>query len=148
MNFFFDNMMSPKLAKMIRIFTEGEHRISHIRDDPRFRHSTEDQVWVSELAKDAAPWSVISGDLRMIQNPTILAIFKHSNLIFFCMDDNWCSGNTDHSQVWKFFRLWPDLVAHSRGSAPAFYQVNTVKDRPTIEELKFSRRARRRRLNL
>ena len=44
--------------------------------------------------------------------------------------------------------IWPEIVARSRGSAPAFYQVNTVKDRPTIEELKSSRRARRRRLDL
>jgi hypothetical protein len=64
------------------------------------------------------------------------------------MDENGCSGNIEHSQIWKFFRIWPDIVAHSRGSSPAFYHVNTVKDRPAIEELKFSRRARRRRMDL
>jgi hypothetical protein len=148
MNFFFDNMMSPRLAKMLEVFTSGEHRISHIRFDERFRHGTDDRTWVSELARDPHPWGVVSGDLRMIQNMPVLAVFKQSKLIFFCMDDNWCSGNDDHSQVWKFFRLWPDIVARSRGNAPAFYQINTISSRPTIEELKFSARARRRRLDL
>lgn len=140
--------MSLKLARMIEIFTEGEHSVSHIRDDPRFHHSTEDEAWVSELAKDADPWSIISGDLRMIQKPSILAIFKRSSLVFFSMDENWCSGNIEHSQIWKFFRVWPDIVTRSRGRSSAFYQVNTVKDRPTIEELKFSSRGRCRRLDL
>jgi hypothetical protein len=129
MNFFFDNMMSPKLARMIQIFTEGEHRITHIRHDPWFHRSIDDQVWVSEIAKDANPWSVISGDLGMIQNPTILAAFKNSNLIFFCMDDNWCSGNTDHSQVWKFFRIWPDIVAHEEARPPSIRSTRSRIDR-------------------
>jgi hypothetical protein len=64
------------------------------------------------------------------------------------MDGNWCSGNTDHSQVWKFFRIWPQIVAYARGDRPAFYQVNTAKDRPSVDPLRLNARARRRRLDL
>jgi PIN like domain len=73
MNFFFDNMMSPKLARMLQIFVDRDHRVSHIHEDERFDGSTEDERWVSELAKDEEGWSVISGDLRMLANPTIVA---------------------------------------------------------------------------
>ena len=139
-------MMSPKLASMVAVFTDREHRISHIREDKRFGHSTEDERWITGLANDTDHWSIISGDLRMLSNSTIVAEFHRSQLVFFCMDENWCSGNTDQSQVWKFFRIWPEIVAFARGNRPAFYQVNTVKDRPSVDPLRLSSRARRRRL--
>jgi hypothetical protein len=147
-NFFFDNMVSPKLAKMVEVFTAGEHRVSHIREDARFRHATDDQTWITRLANDADHRNIISGDLRMLGNPTIVAEFHRSQLIFFCMDENGCSGNTDHSQVWKFFRIWPSIVAYARGPRPAFYEVSTVKDRPSVDPMRLTRRARRRRLDL
>jgi hypothetical protein len=148
MNFFFDNMMSPKLAKMIQVLCDGEHCVCHVRDDPKFGPRTEDRIWVTALAGDSEPWCVISGDLRMLGNSTIIAEFHQSQLVFFCMDHRWCSGNTNHSQVWKFFRVWPDIVAFARGNRPAFYQVNTIKDRPTVDPLRLTARARRRRLRL
>lgn len=83
----------------------------------------------------------------MFQNPTIIAAFKKSKLIFFCMDDNWCSGNTGNSQAWKLLKLWPEIVARSRGDRPSFFEVDTG-NRPSINELKTSRRARRRKLDL
>jgi len=148
MNFFFDNMMSPKLARMVEVFSDREHRVSHILEDARFGRATYDTTWVNALANDPDGWSIISGDLRMLSNSTIVAEFHKSQLIFFCMDENWCSGNTDHSQVWKFFRIWPEIVAYARGGRPAFYQINTIRDKPSIDPMRFSSRARRRRLRL
>jgi hypothetical protein len=34
-------------------------------------------------------------------------------LVFFCMDENWCSGNTDNDQAWKLLKLWPEIVGLS-----------------------------------
>ena len=79
MNFFFDNMMSPKLAKMVEVFTDREHRVRHIREDARFGHTTEDEIWISGLASDTDRWSIISGDLRMLSNSTIVAGFIGRN---------------------------------------------------------------------
>jgi hypothetical protein len=141
-------MMSPKLARMLGVFVGGEHRVTHVREDERLMGSVREEDWVPVLANDGEGWSVLSGDLQMIANPTIVAQFHTSNLIFFCMDENWCSGNSEHSQLWKFFRVWPEIVSRSRGEWPFFYQINTARDRPTIDPLRFSRRARRRRLEI
>jgi PIN domain-containing protein len=148
MKFFFDNMMSPRLAKMLEAFVEGEHTVRHIRYDPRFRHNTSDAIRIPALADDDIQWSVISGDLWMLSSPTIIARLHKSRIVFFCMDKNWCSGNTENDQAWKLLRVWPDVVARARGAGPAFYEVRTAAMMPRIEELKFSRRARRRKLDL
>jgi hypothetical protein len=144
-NFFFDNMMSPKLARMIAVLYEGVHRISHMREDPRFSQNSPDDVWIPTLANDDVPWSVISGDINMLRNPTIIASLHQSNIVFFCMDDNWCSRNNNNAEAWKLLKLWPEIETRAQGVSPAFYEIQTG-ERPRIDELKASKRARRRRL--
>jgi hypothetical protein len=144
MNFFFDNNMSPRIAAMIAGLVGDEHVIRHIRTDPRFEHNTEDDVWIPALAQDTARWSVLTGDCEMLKNPVIIAQLRQSKMIFFGMDDNWTRGNSENSQAWKLVKVWPDIVARASREGPAFYEIQTGNNRPCVQEMQYSRRARRR----
>ncbi len=146
MRFFLDNMMSPRLARALQVLFEIEHEICHIKTEGRFHGGTKDRDWISPLCADPDPWAIISGDISMLSNQTIIADLKKSNNTFFCMDEHWCSGNTDHSQTWKLFKAWPDIVAYASLEGPGFFEIRTGTNNPRVEELRHSRRARRLRL--
>jgi PIN like domain len=141
-NFFFDNMMSPKLVDAINILFGIGHVITHIKRDARFSDNTRDIVWMSALAKDPGPWSIISGDMKMLNNPTIISDLHSSNNRFFCMDDAWCNTNSEHAQSWKLMKVWPEIVAHSATPGPIFFEIQTTGS-PRVRELRLGKRARR-----
>ena len=66
MRFFFDNNLSPKLAKSLHVLVEPDHQVVHLKD--RFAANTPDETWMAELAKER-DWIIVSGDLRIRKNP-------------------------------------------------------------------------------
>ena len=123
MKFFFDNNLSPKLARSLDALAEPEHRVTHLRQ--RFPGNTSDVEWMSALAAEE-DWIIVSGDLRIRNNPHEVAAWKKAGHTTFFLKQGWLDlGPWD--QMWKLAKAFPELVDTAsrapRGS-PFFVTVN------------------------
>jgi len=125
MRFFFDRNMSPRLARMIDVY-ETAHQVRHHDDDSRFGPNTTDVEWIKVLGADDPPWVVISGDGRILRNKAEAAVLKEAKLTFFCMSRVWTHMKI-HEYVWKFLKLWPDIVENAQVAASRIFEVSGSK---------------------
>jgi hypothetical protein len=123
MNFFIDNNISYRIAKMLAGLTDGEHIIRHITEDPRFSENTRDIIWIHTLGKDNIIWNVISGDADIIDTAVERAALIQAKLAFFCMDHNWGKAKIA-DQAWKIVRIWPEIVRYATNPEPTLYRVH------------------------
>jgi len=61
LKFFFDNCISPKLARALSALVEPEHQIIHLRE--RFRVDADDETWLPVIAQLGA--HVVTTDRRI-----------------------------------------------------------------------------------
>ncbi len=125
MRFFFDRNMSPRLARMVDIY-ERDHSVIHHDDDGRFIPTTTDIDWIQVLADDRPPWIVLSGDGRILKNRVEAAALNEAKLTFFCMTKTW-SHMEIHEYVWKFIKIWPEIVQLAKVSTPRIFEVAGTK---------------------
>ena len=57
---FFDNNLSPKLAKSLNTLVEPDHQVVHLKD--RFAANTPDETWMTALA-DEDDWVIVLATL-------------------------------------------------------------------------------------
>jgi len=84
MKFFFDNCISPKLARAIHALIEPDHKVEHLRD--RFVPSTKDTEWIQQLA-DEGNWVIVTADHRIRTRPQERQVWKAAKLTTFFMAD-------------------------------------------------------------
>jgi hypothetical protein len=135
MIFFFDRCMPRRLARMVDIL-ETEHQIVHHDDDSRFNHKTTDIEWITALRGDQDPWIIVSGDGRILRNKAESAVLRESGLTFFCLSKQWPQMPLREEYVWKFFRIWPEIVKKADITRQRVFEVcggSSLK----VEEMRF-----------
>lgn len=124
MKFFFDNNLSPKLARSLDVLVQPEHRVIHLKE--RFAADTADEVWMRALAGES-DWVIISGDLQIRKNPHEIKAWQEAGHTTFFLKKGW----TDLSfwdQAWKFAKVFPELLAtaeRARKGSAFFITPNT-----------------------
>ena len=86
MRFFFDNNLSPKLARSLHAFVEPRHQVVHLKD--RFAANTPDEVWMRALAGEP-DWVIISGDLQIRKNPHEIRAWQQAGHTTFFLKKGW-----------------------------------------------------------
>jgi hypothetical protein len=105
--FFFDNNLSPKLARCLDVLVEPEHRVIHLKE--KFAADTPDTVWMRLLAKES-DWIVISGDLQIRRNPHEIRAWQEAGHTTFFLKKGWIDLPR-WDQVWKFSKAFPEVIA-------------------------------------
>jgi len=73
-----DHNLSPKLARALHAFFEGEHEVRALRD--KFSPSITDLQLIHELSREGT-WVFISADRRITKNKAERLAFRGSHLI-------------------------------------------------------------------
>lgn len=102
---------------------EIQHQIVHHDDDDRFNPNTTDIEWITALKSDRNPWIIISGDGRILKNKAEKAVLHESGFTFFCLSKQWPSMPLREECVWKFFRVWPDIVKKADITRQRIFEV-------------------------
>ena len=111
MKFFFDNTFSHKLVKFLsELALEENLEIVHLRD--LFDPSIEDHIWIPRLAEDGN-WVIISGDTRIVRNPTNRLALEESGLTIFIFHKRFPSMNR-WEQSWRTIKIWPEILKKAR----------------------------------
>lgn len=106
MNFFFDNCISPKLARAIHQLVLPEHRVVPLRE--MFESHTPDIDWLQTLGGEGG-WIVISGDMRIRKRPKERDVWKAARLTTFFMADGFQEVGQWEQVRWMIDK-WP-LIA-------------------------------------
>jgi hypothetical protein len=115
MRFFFDNCISPRLARAIRVLVEHEsHTISYLKE--RFPESTQDVSWLQTLATEG-DWVVVSGDLMIRQRPQERDIWKSAKLTTFFMAKGYTALPAWEQVRWLIDK-WPLIVEQAARVKP------------------------------
>ncbi len=107
MRLFFDNNLSPKLARSLDVLVQPEHRVVHLKE--RFAAHTADEVWMRALAAEP-DWVIVSGDLQIRKNPHEIKAWQEAGHTTFFLKKGWIDLPF-WDQAWKFAKVFPDLIA-------------------------------------
>ena len=106
MNFFFDNNLSPFLAKAVAALSKPYgHNVIHKKE--QFPPDTEDIVWIGVLAKEEN-WVVISLD-HFAKGSLEKEALRDSGLITIVLKSGW-SNLSGWDKAWKLIRWWPRII--------------------------------------
>jgi hypothetical protein len=130
--FFFDNNLSPHLARALHelIHPDG-HEVVHLR--AKFAPNTPDTIWIAQLAQEAE-WVIVSGDMRIHKHSAEKAVWKSAKLMGFFLAKGWMNI-TPMDQAWRLIKWWPDVIKQVDIGAPgATYSLglNPLKKIDTI----------------
>jgi len=104
--FFFDNNLSPKLARSLDALVQPEHQVVHLKE--RFAANTSDEVWMRALAQEP-DWIIVSGDLQIRKNPHEIMAWQEAGHTTFFLKKGWIDL-TFWDQAWKFAKAFPELI--------------------------------------
>lgn len=107
MRLFFDNNLSPKLARGLHKLVEPEHEVVHLKE--RFAANTPDEVWMRTLGSEP-DWIIVSGDLQVRRNPHEIRAWQEAGHTTFFLKKGWIDLSF-WEQAWKFAKVFPDLLA-------------------------------------
>jgi hypothetical protein len=109
--FFFDNNLSPHLARAIGELCKADTqpaKVVHLRD--LFAPDTEDHVWLGTLA-DEKDWVVISQD-RFMKSDLEREAVRKSGLIVFALHNSW-NDHRHWEKAQNLVKWWPALQDHA-----------------------------------
>ncbi|TCG04620.1 hypothetical protein BZM27_39675 [Paraburkholderia steynii] len=112
MKFFFDNNLSPYLARAIHELCHAEdavEQVVHLRD--KFPRNTKDHDWIAALGAEGH-WVVISQD-GLRKNDLERKALRDSGLIVFVLHRQWASRqHWDKAQ--NLVKWWPAIIDQSQ----------------------------------
>jgi len=110
MRWFFDNCVSPKLARALNILVQPEHEVVALRDKwPQADTKTiEDVFWIQTLGKEQG-WVVVSGDLRIRSHPAESAALRSAKLTTFFLAKGYADA-AKWEQVRWLVDKWPEMA--------------------------------------
>jgi PIN like domain len=121
--FFFDNNLSPKLAKSLHVLVEPGHQVVHLKD--QFAANTPDEIWMAALAGEP-DWIIISGDLQIRKNRHEIEAWRAAGQTTFFLTSGWINLPF-WTQIWKFVKCFPEIIAvasKAKRGAVFFVSVN------------------------
>lgn len=126
MKVFFDNNLSPKIARALQELFLGQHEIIHLAS--KFPRNVSDKKWIEELSHDGY-WIVISGDLRIKKNQAERMAFRNSKLTGLFMAPGLLKKKP-HVQTYRILYHWEKIEQLSTLVAPgATYEISERKIR-------------------
>ncbi len=131
MKFFFDNCISPHLAKGFAAMSESQsHTIAHLRT--KFDAETIDVDWIRELGREG-DWVIVSGDARITRNPAEREAWRQSGLTAFFFlppfqtDSFWV-------QAAALVKWWPEISLQAK-RAPKHHGYYVPKSGKTLQKI-------------
>lgn len=119
MNYFFDNNLSPHLAKAVAALCAPEgHRVIHKLE--KFSPNTPDIDWVRTLVEEGN-WVIISHD-RFSKTPLEKEALRSSGLISFILKKGW-KDKKAWDQAWRIIRWWPHIMNQSELVSSGVFEV-------------------------
>lgn len=118
MRFFFDNCISPKLARALNELVKGEHEVIALRQKwPNADTQTiEDTAWINTLGKEGG-WVVVSGDIQIRHRPAEAVALRTAKLTTFFLAKGYTSATKWDQVVW-LIEKWPKIVELADRTAP------------------------------
>lgn len=111
MKFFFDNCVSPRLARALHIVLEPDgFEIVCIRDKPGFTARDADEEWLPRLRDDSPDWNVVTADLKIRSNPHRRRAWQQAQLTSFFLEPAWMDLKP-LDQLWRFIQRWPEITS-------------------------------------
>ena len=107
MRLFFDNNLSPKLARSLHALVAPEHQVVHLKE--LFAANTADEIWMRTLAGQE-DWVIVSGDLQIRRNPHEIRAWREAGHTTFFLKKGWIDLPF-WDQAWKFAKVFPELLA-------------------------------------
>ncbi len=106
MRFFFDNNLSPFLAKAIHELCRPHGAtVLHLRD--RYDAKTRDEIWIEQLGAEGG-WSIVGQD-RFLKNNLEKEALRQSGLVAFVLSKGW-SDQKEWDKAWHLVRWWPRIM--------------------------------------
>ena len=103
MKFFFDNCISPKLARALHILSP-DHEIRHLRD--KFPEAAKDVDWIVKLGEEKE-WVIFSLD-KLWRVPQQRQALIEARVVCFFFMPGW------NQEIWvqssRLFALWPTFT--------------------------------------
>lgn len=106
MRFFFDNNISPRIARAIGCLADFDRdQVVHLKE--QFPSNTVDTVWIPALAEEKS-WIIVSGDSKIRTKPMEREAFARAGLTTFFFAKGWM--NTSFwGQAALLVRWWPKI---------------------------------------
>ena len=125
MRFFFDNNLSPKLARSLNELVRPDHQVTHLKE--KFAADTPDTVWMRSLAREN-DWVIVSGDLQIRKNPHEIKAWQEAGHTTFFLKKGWLDL-TFWDQAWKFSKVFPEMLSTAERArrGRAFYITPNAK---------------------
>lgn len=118
--FVVDRNIPEPLARMLDHFDRTENRVRFLDDD--FDRTAKDTEWLAAVAQwDPVP-VVLSGDGRILKNPTEAQLLAGLPLTFFHFAEAWCNLPWDQ-RAWKTIKVWPEIVKEATPREPTIFRV-------------------------
>jgi hypothetical protein len=114
--FFFDNTMSPYLARAVAVLEEGlddRNEVVHLKT--KFPANTPDVTWISALGAERE-WVIVSGDLRITRVAAERAAWRESGLTAFFLKKAWAEQKLLPFSS-RFIAWWPNITAQAQMAA-------------------------------
>ena len=116
MTFFFDNCISPKVARAVNaIYEDDGHSAVPLRDI--FPANTPDSEWINSLSQSSQDWVVITHDRRISKKPHERAALESTDLKIFFLDSGW-SGFSPSQTTQKLLKYWDKIIEQAEDSEP------------------------------
>lgn len=107
MKFFADANVPKPLVEILRHF-DSRNDFEALSES--FDPATPDEVWLSALAaRDPAP-VVLSGDGRILSNPSQKAVLAEADLMYVYLAPGWTRLKWQE-MAWRFLKVWPDITS-------------------------------------
>jgi hypothetical protein len=103
---FFDNNLSPRLARSLHVLVTPEHQVVHLKE--LFAANTPDEIWMRALAQQE-DWVIVSGDLQIRRNPHEIRAWQEAGHTTFFLKKGWIDLPF-WDQAWKFAKVFPELL--------------------------------------
>lgn len=132
MNFFFDNNLSPALAKTIDAYLSyTEQRAIHIRDINEFGmtvvSNSKDTEWIEALGKDNRNWIVFTQDRNIRKVKIEKLAFQKARLKGFLLSQSFQKLPMNKQASILLWR-WPELIdLMSKFNPPVLIEVPASK---------------------
>lgn len=122
MKFFFDNNLSPHMARGMGEFSKLEpdvETVVHLSD--LFPRDTNDVVWINKLS-ETGQWYILSSDRFKKQHDAEREALRRAGHTVFVFDAQW-TKQTYWLQCERLIRWWPQIIAQSRLASKGGFRV-------------------------
>lgn len=108
MKFFFDNTLSPKIARAMNelVGIDGDV-VTHLKE--KFPANIKDTEWISRLG-DEGNWIVLTNDIHIYSRPHEKAAWEETDLIVLFLAPAWSNENL-RSMASRLLKRWDNIKA-------------------------------------